>query len=191
MPPNKKRKTNPRSLANLRNRRQSPQPENDVREPEPQKRIDLEGNKDESEVESPENEGFEIHVQMDSTKPVWDQETDDDESGEPEIVEDPALWSGAKLVRNGIWDIMLSAALNNEKSAHLHDEVLEDSPNDRDYVPRGYKPCIGATFRLFGFKILSSFQKRLERSTTWVRTSPRCPNEASNGTGRHGQHKQV
>lgn len=57
---------------------------------------------------------------------------------------DPALWSGKKLVKSGVWDIMLAAALNDKKSAHLHDELPDDEQKDIDYIPRGRKPTTGA-----------------------------------------------
>ncbi|KAJ3524344.1 hypothetical protein NMY22_g11041 [Coprinellus aureogranulatus] len=135
MPPKRK---NPKSLANLRNQRkvsplstESPQARNETGEGEPaEERLGI--------------EDVVINNQLDSMKPDWAAEEDEDMAGAEsaewtEIVDDvPALWTSKKLVRAGIWEAMMQAALSNKESEHLHDEVRQDRL-DPDYIPKGKK----------------------------------------------------
>lgn len=103
MPPKKKKKMNSNSLANLNNS---------------------------SEAKSVEEE-FNPHIHLDSSKPIWEEETDDEESQEPEVIIDSSLWSGEALRKSGVYDEMVEAAELGEKSYYFFDYDSEDE----DWLP--------------------------------------------------------
>ncbi|RXW24341.1 hypothetical protein EST38_g1508 [Candolleomyces aberdarensis] len=116
----KKRAVNARSLANLKG--QVTVPDHEL------------ASKRDAESDLEEFEDFDPNVHLDSAKPIWSAETDEEDSDELEILgegEDAPVWSSEKLVREGIYGEMHEAAIGGWKSTYLGDG---DDPNDEDWL---------------------------------------------------------
>ncbi|KAH6911754.1 hypothetical protein BKA70DRAFT_1423508 [Coprinopsis sp. MPI-PUGE-AT-0042] len=129
MPPKKKARKNPKSLANLRPRRSGAEAHStyseDIPSPEPVGAAQASPQSDVEDESSP-------HEQPDGSKTEWEQESDGDDDEELEILDDGELWNAKKLKAAGIYNKMLAAAESGKKSCHFFDF---DDPNDEDWLP--------------------------------------------------------